>query len=119
MMEHRHVEEALNTSNPHLFRAQRHAPGNCAAGATAGYAAASAELLAWPLAYVRLDALVDRAADDGPFRHFFHRDDVLHDGRRNDALDRRNHALDLLKERFARGEINQAEYEERKRLLQV
>ena len=32
---------------------------------------------------------------------------------------RRNHALDLLKERFARGEINQAEYEERKRLLQV
>ena len=32
---------------------------------------------------------------------------------------RRDHALDLLKERFARGEINQAEYEERKHLLEV
>ena len=31
---------------------------------------------------------------------------------------RRDRALDLLKERFARGEINQAEYEERRRLLQ-
>jgi putative membrane protein len=29
------------------------------------------------------------------------------------------HALDLLKERFARGEINQAEYEERRRLLEA
>jgi uncharacterized membrane protein len=32
---------------------------------------------------------------------------------------RGHHALELLKERFARGEINQAEYEERKRLLEV
>ncbi len=32
---------------------------------------------------------------------------------------RGHHALDLLKERFARGEINQTEYEERKRLLEV
>ncbi len=31
---------------------------------------------------------------------------------------RRDHALDLLKERCARGEINQAEYEEKRRLLQ-
>ena len=30
---------------------------------------------------------------------------------------RSSHALDILKERFARGEINQAEYEERRRLL--
>ena len=29
------------------------------------------------------------------------------------------HALDLLKERFARGEINRAEYEERKRVLEA
>jgi putative membrane protein len=28
-----------------------------------------------------------------------------------------DHALDILKERFARGEINQAEYQERRRLL--
>jgi len=32
---------------------------------------------------------------------------------------RGDRALDLLKERFARGEINQAEYEERRRLLEV
>ena len=31
---------------------------------------------------------------------------------------RGDRALDLLKERFARGEINKAEYEERRRLLQ-
>jgi putative membrane protein len=30
-----------------------------------------------------------------------------------------DHALDLLKERFARGEITQAEYEERRRLLEA
>jgi putative membrane protein len=33
--------------------------------------------------------------------------------------DRRSEPLDILKERFARGEINQAEYEERRRLLQA
>jgi putative membrane protein len=32
---------------------------------------------------------------------------------------RRRDAIDILKERFARGEINQAEYEERRRLLQT
>jgi putative membrane protein len=32
---------------------------------------------------------------------------------------RSGHAIDLLKERFARGEINQAEYEERRRLLEI
>jgi putative membrane protein len=32
---------------------------------------------------------------------------------------RGDHALELLNERFARGEINQAEYEERKRLLKA
>ncbi len=32
---------------------------------------------------------------------------------------RRRDAIDILKERFARGEINQAEYEERRRLLQA
>lgn len=32
---------------------------------------------------------------------------------------RSGHALDLLKERFARGEINRAEYEERKRALEA
>jgi putative membrane protein len=32
---------------------------------------------------------------------------------------RGGYALDILKERFARGEINQAEYEERRRLLQA
>ena len=31
---------------------------------------------------------------------------------------RRADAIDVLKERFARGEINQAEYEERRRVLQ-
>ena len=30
---------------------------------------------------------------------------------------RRRDAMDILKERFARGEINQTEYEERRRLL--
>ena len=33
--------------------------------------------------------------------------------------DRRQEALDILKERFARGEINQTEYEDRRRLLQM
>jgi len=33
--------------------------------------------------------------------------------------DRRRDAVDILKERFARGEINQAEYEERRRLLEA
>jgi putative membrane protein len=33
--------------------------------------------------------------------------------------DRRQEAIDILKERFARGEINQAEYEDRRRLLQM
>ena len=37
----------------------------------------------------------------------------MHRGSRHD------HALDLLNERFARGEINQAEYEERKRLIKA
>ncbi len=32
---------------------------------------------------------------------------------------RGGNALDILKERFARGEINQAEYEERRRLLEA
>jgi putative membrane protein len=32
---------------------------------------------------------------------------------------RGNHAIDILKERYARGEINQTEYEERRRLLQA
>jgi len=32
---------------------------------------------------------------------------------------RGDHALELLNERFARGEINQTEYEERKRLLKA
>lgn len=32
---------------------------------------------------------------------------------------RDDHALELLNERFARGEINQTEYEERKRLLKA
>ena len=32
---------------------------------------------------------------------------------------RRRDAMDILKERFARGEINQAEYEERRRLLEA
>lgn len=32
---------------------------------------------------------------------------------------RSRNALDLLKERFARGEITQAEYEERRRLLEA
>jgi putative membrane protein len=32
---------------------------------------------------------------------------------------RSDYALDILKERFARGEINQAEYEERRRLLEA
>jgi uncharacterized membrane protein len=35
-------------------------------------------------------------------------------GRSNDRI-----ALDILKNRFARGEITQAEYEERRRLLEV
>jgi uncharacterized membrane protein len=30
----------------------------------------------------------------------------------------RNYALDILKERFARGEVTQAEYEERRRVLE-
>jgi putative membrane protein len=37
-----------------------------------------------------------------------------HGGRSNDRV-----ALDILKQRFARGEITQAEYEERRRLLEV
>ena len=32
---------------------------------------------------------------------------------------RRRDAVDILKERFARGEINRAEYEERRRLLEA
>ena len=32
---------------------------------------------------------------------------------------RGGHAIDLLRERYARGEINQAEYEERRRLLET
>jgi putative membrane protein len=32
---------------------------------------------------------------------------------------RGGHALDLLKERYARGEINQTEFEERRRLLEA
>lgn len=32
---------------------------------------------------------------------------------------RGGYALDILKERFARGEINQAEYEDRRRALEV
>jgi putative membrane protein len=32
---------------------------------------------------------------------------------------RDSHALDLLKERFARGEITQTEYEERRRLIET
>ncbi len=32
---------------------------------------------------------------------------------------RSEHAIDVLKERFARGEINQAEYEERRRVLET
>ena len=32
---------------------------------------------------------------------------------------RSNYALDILKERFARGEITKAEYEERRRVLEV
>jgi putative membrane protein len=32
---------------------------------------------------------------------------------------RRQDAVEILKERFARGEINQAEYEERRRMLQT
>ncbi len=31
---------------------------------------------------------------------------------------RGGHAIDILKQRFARGEINQAEFEERRRLLE-
>ncbi len=31
---------------------------------------------------------------------------------------RRSYALDILKERFARGEITQAEYEERRRVIE-
>jgi putative membrane protein len=33
--------------------------------------------------------------------------------------DRRRDAIDILKERLARGEINQSEYEERRRLVQM
>jgi len=32
---------------------------------------------------------------------------------------RSSHAIDILKERYARGEINQAEYEQRRRLLEA
>ena len=32
---------------------------------------------------------------------------------------RGGHAIDILKERFARGEISQTEYEERRRLLEA
>ena len=39
--------------------------------------------------------------------------------RRGMMRHRDGHAIDLLKERFARGEINQAEYEERRRLLET
>jgi uncharacterized membrane protein len=46
-----------------------------------------------------------------------HRDDGFHDARR--LRGRSNYALDILKERFARGEITKAEYEERRRVLEV
>ena len=46
-------------------------------------------------------------------------DDVFHNARWNGALPQRTCDRDVLKERFARGEINPAEYEERRRLLET
>jgi putative membrane protein len=43
---------------------------------------------------------------------FLMRGGMMHGNRRQDPID-------ILKERFARGEIGQAEYEERRRLLQA
>jgi uncharacterized membrane protein len=45
---------------------------------------------------------------------FFMMRGMMSSGRRSDRI-----ALDILKERFARGEITEAEYQERRRLLEA
>ena len=62
---------------------------------------------------------VFRPAHDDRLRGHLHGADVLHDARWHDARRPAAGALDILKERFARGEINQSEYEDRRRLLQM
>ena len=56
-----------------------------------------------------------RSVGNALFRGPVHRDDGLRGGHGG----RSNYALDILKERFARGEITKAEYEERRRVLGV
>ena len=58
-----------------------------------------------------------RSVGNALFRGPVHRNNRFHDARRHGG--RSNYALDILKERFARGEITKAEYEERRRVLEV
>jgi uncharacterized membrane protein len=62
-------------------------------------------------------ALGIRPADDDPVLRVLRSHDVLHDARNDGSESGR--ALDILKERFARGEISQAQYEEQRRLLEA
>ena len=57
-----------------------------------------------------------RSVDDALFYGAVHRDAVLDDARHGG---RSSYPLDILRERFARGEITQAEYEERRRVLEA
>jgi uncharacterized membrane protein len=58
-----------------------------------------------------------RSVGDALFYGAVHRDAVLMMRGRHGG--RSSYPLDILKERFARGEITQAEYEERRRVLEA
>jgi uncharacterized membrane protein len=62
-------------------------------------------------------SLVDRTSYLFSVLRILHGNDVFHDGRQMVHRHRGDHALDLLKERFARGEISREEFLEKKRDL--
>ena len=58
-------------------------------------------------------------ADDAFFHGSMHGHDVVHDARNGGRGGHYTNAVDILNERFARGELTQSEYEERRRVLKA